>query len=633
MKISTTQEGLSDGLLRSKTETFGSFVNIGTQIVKNQTFPRKRSSSNDFRAHTPYTMNLKKNEKSSFKITSLNSKSIVINQTINNNITIINKTEPQKVERTKNKKLTKSILKIKFNKHKNEFLARTQSKIQEINKELQEAENYIPKKRKSVKFDVVPVISKVVPHAEVINQKSITPRSFKSCQSISFKRNAEIKLRKEIKKVIEAADKCHYTKHLGCFEGFCAFTCKNQEKSNNDKLSIFINKIFNVKKIEDIVNEKYVLNFFGLHHGIDGDYVSSQLKDNLHKYIFESEFLLTNPRKAIRFAYKKIENELKGKFLKSLRCGSCSIIILSINNKILISNLGDSKCVISLNNSFDVYKLSSEHTPANQIEANRLNESNVLFKKMAKYGNKYKIFPSGIKTTRILGHFDSKIIPSSTNPFEKTNKKSNGIISAPETFEISSKDQIDFLILVNDEVCDFLSNRDLVLTVYQSLLESMDYEYSLEKALDNIVTAIFSKVIDKCSKGNLSIIFVFLKNFLKLYKERERKKVLDIINQLTYTTFDFNKIYPYIHACEETENNEILDDENLGGLNEDIIAINEKKERLKTENSIVGHTKLEIRSKNCGTDFQRNNTSQTPSFPERKKEKKKKCFSFCSCFL
>lgn len=109
-------------------------------------------------------------------------------------------------------------------------------------------------------------------------------------------------------------------------------------KLNEDKLNINLNlKIKNPEK----ENKFLSVNYFSIFDGHGGEAVAEELKENLHKYIFESNEFFYNPTNAILNAFKTIELKILKKIIKNKtptpeKSGSCALcaIILSIQKLI-----------------------------------------------------------------------------------------------------------------------------------------------------------------------------------------------------------------------------------------------------------------------------------------------------------
>lgn len=588
---------------RARTSHDFSFSQIGKEVV-NTSFNVKHSNLTiDNRSYTPELILSPHISEISAPYKKKRIQKIVqVNNTYNNNITIIHQECPKKPLKFLNLKKN-SINKLKKSnlKHKAMDINHTQIKI--------------------VKFKPEKLISEYEYNGET-GTDNITARSHRSVKSEQFHQLQQASSLKsenvvntdDIKEQIDLMKKCIYEKKFGIFFGFCAMSFKNVQKKNNDKLSILINK----NSISPQLG-KVSLHYFSVHHGINGDLVSSYLKDNFHKFLFSQRSLSNDTIYTLFSSFEHFDEEI----LKSSitpNCGSTFLSLLSLNNQIYISNIGNSKCIISLNNSLEIYSVNKTHTPNNESEMQRLRYYGIVFKKDIKSkGTKFIILPYNIHTTRIIGCPDR-------------NKKA--ILGYPEIIHIDTvkNQKIDFFIIVNDTISFFLNNKEIMYLCYTSMKESLEYKVSYGKMLDNIVSQISKEAVNRGAKGNLSVIIVDNGTLTKLHKDNNIKKVKEILTQLQVSVMDFEDIFENceiygekwyqnekrqriinkknsISYCIETSDNNI-EDVKISTVN--INECSKNKEPLPANNTIT-------------------NTKNDDS--EYKAKKKKKKLSFCSCFL
>jgi hypothetical protein len=146
--------------------------------------------------------------------------------------------------------------------------------------------------------------------------------------------------------------------------GYCVNSFKNIQKDNLDRISIVLDI-----KMKSISNVSPVINFFGLFSGHGNATVSEALKNKILKYILHHELFLIKTHESIIDSHKNIEEELMVENLSD-RIGSCSLILMIIDNVCYISNLGDSRAILSMNES--VYQLTKDHIPSDEGEKQRI---------------------------------------------------------------------------------------------------------------------------------------------------------------------------------------------------------------------------------------------------------------------
>ena len=150
---------------------------------------------------------------------------------------------------------------------------------------------------------------------------------------------------------------------------------------NEDRISVIVNAKYNNQKMKKFNSPK--VSYFGVYDGHAGNKCCDFLKNNLHNYIFKSEFFPDYPEKAIEQGFDACENkfiestQIKNKNTKyknnQIECsGSCAIIILIINDICYTINLGDSRALYSCDSGKIFYQLSRDHKPNDPIEKDRV---------------------------------------------------------------------------------------------------------------------------------------------------------------------------------------------------------------------------------------------------------------------
>lgn len=167
--------------------------------------------------------------------------------------------------------------------------------------------------------------------------------------------------------------------------------------------------------------------------------------------------MLLNTESAIIKAHKIMEMECyKNHNRETFNDGACSLILCEIYNIIYISNVGNSKCVISSAYGSEIYNLASNHTPLCKSEVERIqSKASSCEIKIDSNGKNARIYPSGLNVTRVVGFTSAK--GNSLNKEKGGNSNSswngngidNGIISQPDIMTIQSSDEMDFIIMAS----------------------------------------------------------------------------------------------------------------------------------------------------------------------------------------
>lgn len=153
-------------------------------------------------------------------------------------------------------------------------------------------------------------------------------------------------------------------------------------KSNEDKIKIVPNYIPE-KTIKNQKGEEQKINisYFAIYDGHGGNTCSNFLQENLHNYIFQSEYFPNNTLKAIKSAYIQAEE----KFLSIVKdpktgnltdkSGSCAVSALIMNEWLFIINLGDSRGLFSLDAGNKLYQITRDQKPDDPIEKQRIEKA------------------------------------------------------------------------------------------------------------------------------------------------------------------------------------------------------------------------------------------------------------------
>ena len=186
---------------------------------------------------------------------------------------------------------------------------------------------------------------------------------------------------------------------------------------NEDRVSVIVNAKKNNK---DSYREKNWPNisYFAIYDGHAGSKCCDYLKNNLHNYIFDSDYFPNDPIKAVEEGFNNCETL----FIDSIRCenkskmknnkeysdfsGSCAIIILIIGDMCYTINLGDSRAIYSYDTGKKFYQLSRDQKPNDQIEKDRIyNGGGSIFKtNITQYG-------AGVKESELGFKIPFRILP------------------------------------------------------------------------------------------------------------------------------------------------------------------------------------------------------------------------------
>ena len=339
----------------------------------------------------------------------------------------------------------------------------------------------------------------------------------------------------------------------GIIQAYATITTSGKRNYNEDRVSI----IYNIPKPAGYSQSKNNnipwpnCSFFGLYDGHGGNRACDFLRDNLHKYIINDKYFPSNPQKAIANGFIYAEKLFFKNYTGRDSSGSCAIIILIIENRCYIANVGDSRAILSAKNGTKFYPLSRDHRPGDEKEYKRiLDAGGKIYKTEYEYGNintnntntrinttynrnliytntnknnisnriiinnnrnssvvgPLRVSPGKLSVSRTIGDIEAKDPKFGGNP--------NVIISIPEIKYFDNTDKNDFILIICDGVYEKLKNKDIINCIWEEIKNKKFSD------IHNMAGYTIEKLINKCmiqdSSDNLTAIMICLKNYEKL---------------------------------------------------------------------------------------------------------------------
>ena len=183
-------------------------------------------------------------------------------------------------------------------------------------------------------------------------------------------------------------------KAYGIIQAYATITSSGKRNYNEDRVSI----IYNIPKPQGYIENKNNnipwpnCSFFGLYDGHGGSTACDFLRDNLHKYIINDKYFPSNPQKAIANGFIYAEKMFFKNYTGLDASGSCAIVVIIIENRVYIANVGDSRAILSAKNGTKFYPLSRDHRPGDEKEYKRiLDAGGKIYKTEYEYGNNSNI--------------------------------------------------------------------------------------------------------------------------------------------------------------------------------------------------------------------------------------------------
>ena len=145
---------------------------------------------------------------------------------------------------------------------------------------------------------------------------------------------------------------------------YCSYNSfQNNREYNEDKILISCQK-----------NSKFKLHLFSIFDGHNGDKCCNYLLNYFDKILFSNKNILQKPSRALKETYIDCENKFfelykpKNLLIPIEKSGSCALSLLVIDKKIYTANAGDSRALYSEKGSKEVYQISYEHKPQNELK-------------------------------------------------------------------------------------------------------------------------------------------------------------------------------------------------------------------------------------------------------------------------
>jgi serine/threonine protein phosphatase PrpC len=335
-------------------------------------------------------------------------------------------------------------------------------------------------------------------------------------------------------------------KSFGIIQAYSTITTKGKRDYNEDRVSI----IYNIPKPPGYSESKNNnipwpnCSFFGLYDGHGGNRACDFLRDNLHKYIINDKYFPSNPQKAIANGFINAEKLFFKNYKGIDSSGSCAIVIVVIEKRVYIANVGDSRAILSSKNGSKFYALSRDHRPGDEKEYKRiLDAGGKIYKTEYEYQSKplynnnrnsnnnrstrnsnnsinsfnnrisynkpssiigpLRVIPGKLSVSRTIGDIEAKDPKFGGNP--------NVIISIPEIKYFDNADKNDFILIFCDGVYEKLKNKDINDCIWDEIKKKKFGD------IHNMAGYCVEKLINKCiaedSTDNLTAIMICMKNY------------------------------------------------------------------------------------------------------------------------
>ena len=168
------------------------------------------------------------------------------------------------------------------------------------------------------------------------------------------------------------------SKAMGIIKAYAANTYQGLVRNyNEDRVSIIIN----MTRPKNYTKKYWPkTSFFGIYDGHGGSMCAEFLRDCLHKLILNDINFPENVELAIKNGFLNAEktflNEIaldsKDENIISDRSGSCAVVVLVVDRKIYVANVGDSRTLFSEKKGKSFVVVTEDHKPNNRKEYSSL---------------------------------------------------------------------------------------------------------------------------------------------------------------------------------------------------------------------------------------------------------------------
>ena len=263
-----------------------------------------------------------------------------------------------------------------------------------------------------------------------------------------------------------------------------------------------------VKKINSKIEQ--IFYFFGIFDGHGGRGCSSYLQENLYKYI--QNFSKESLEKAIYQSENDFLQHYAVDENNNLKdtSGSCGVMAMIKNNKLIIGNIGDSRILLFKNGKlfFETvdHKLNSEKEKDRiKKSGGQIYQSQALVPISQKINLPWRVLPGRLSVSRTFGDVQAKK--------EKFGGKEGVIIPCPDITEFDLDDNFDFMVLGCDGIFDVISNEQIfdiwkIVINEHKYKDFENYELDVNNLCGDFADAIIKSSLFKNSYDNLSCVVV-----------------------------------------------------------------------------------------------------------------------------
>ena len=115
---------------------------------------------------------------------------------------------------------------------------------------------------------------------------------------------------------------------------------------------------------------------------------------------------------------------------------------------------------------------------------------------------------------------------------------SSNILFLNNIQNIPSPKLLDFILLFNRGIFQVLTNKDIIIIIYKTLLEDLLNNSTFDILLEDIVKNLFNASISYGGNRDMACLFICFENFKKLFLEKNIDKIYDFFHKIEIGIFD-----------------------------------------------------------------------------------------------
>ena len=383
------------------------------------------------------------------------------------------------------------------------------------------------------------------------------------------------------------------SKSFGLINSYAANTNQGIDRNyNDDRVKIMIN----MNRPTNYVNKAQwpLISYFAIFDGHNGEHCAEFLRKNLLQYIYTNPNFPRNIEKAIKEGFIKADQDYLLNFSDMYQnrnisgdipvyelcnnSGSCGLILLIVDTKIYIANVGDSRCLVSCQNGKVQKDVTRDHKPEFPYEKQRIYshggsiyQNETIFSEEVKkeryvknndvQKNKillgpFRVNPGKLSVSRTIGDAKAKL--------EKYGGMPMVVIPEPDVYVFDYyKDNIDYFIMGCDGIFDRIKSFEIFKCVdtivekekelvknnikYNNSFNTLyDRKINMNNTCGNVVDMILRLSMLRKSYDNVTCIMVAFKDLIldknsnnseNNYQEKTKENKNNLINSYDRNNF------------------------------------------------------------------------------------------------